>query len=277
MATTKVSSGAGLKLAYVFATDVNLYPSGDQTGSVGYDGAEVQGIQSWTPTVPDVQPIPHRGNDRVFAQDFLPATELPTAVINTGKQNLDLDALLSGTRVWQAKESQNGVFVTNKDGQEIDTWLMTWRQALDTERTSPTFGRRRWQSTVGFCHIIPKGSPADQGAADVNNYQVIYTPTNKTIWGEVYSDGTMGATSAVWVRRTSDYPTFVERFAADGTITTFLLTRTPISVARTELWVNGTSVTVNSVSVANKTLTAAAAPGATGSVVAVYETSDSIG
>lgn len=277
MPTTKVTSGAGLKRGVVYAVDVNLYPSGDQSGSVGYDGVEIQGIQSWTPSIPDVQPIPHRGNDVVFAQDFLPANELPTATIATGKQNLELDALLSGTSTWATGEGQNGVFITNKDGSEIDVWQVLYRQALDTNRGSSTFSVRRWQTYFALCRMIPKGATAEQGAADTNNYNVIYTKSNKTPWGEAYAEGTHGATSAVWVRHTSDYPAMLERFVGDGTITTFLLTWTPISVARTLFYVNGTNVTVNSVNTANKTATLAAAPAATGSVVALYETTDAIG
>jgi hypothetical protein len=277
MATTKITSAVGGRGAWIFAQDASGYPSGDQSGAAPYDGVRLTGFQSLSLTLPDPQLIQHQGDDVTFAQDYLSPAELPSATLQTGKFNLDIDALLQGTLTNTIGDAQAGSMATDKDGTEIDVTLIVYRQALDTDPASAQFGKRRWQHYLfPKTRIVPKGGNIEQGAADPNSYNLIPSKSTTEPWGVVYSTGVHGATQVVMRRIIAENPLMLQRNTGNGTLDTFTTIFTPISVAKTQVWANGTPQTVSSVSTVNKTYTLSAPAANNTAVVAFYETSDSV-
>lgn len=277
MATTEIVSGAGLRRIHTFALDAAGYPSGDQSGADGYDGIRVEGAQGVAITTPDSQPIVHVGDDVAFAQDFLPPNTIVTANITTGKSNFTLDAIVTDTLVHVVGEGNLIGRQTNVAGNEIDLATIYYRQALDTDEDSASYGLRRWK--VGMFpknRMVPKGSSADQGAADQNSYNVFPTPSLKYPWGLAFSEANNRFTQSAWIEGSYEYPPMLERWTGNNTLSTFNLTWTPVTVAKTIVYVNGAAVTVDSVDTGNKTVTLNAAPGNAAVVTAWYETTDNI-
>jgi hypothetical protein len=273
MAAPKIASGAGLRHVRYYTIDTDGYPDGSQTGSDGYPGVRIEGVKTFTANIPDPQTIRHTGDDRVFAQDSLPPTELETATITTGKTNLTVDAELSNTLVQTLDDLQIGLASTDQQGFEPSVCVMGFRQALNTtDGASPT----REYITHMYCstRVIPKGGTMAEQTADENAYNLIPTPVGKFPWGTALATVTNGATEAVKVKFISENPLMMERFTAPGAVTTFLLDYTPISAVKTHVWVDGVAATVSSVSTANKTFTLSVAPSAASVVVALYETTD---
>lgn len=276
--STAIASGAGLRRVQIFKLDANGVPTDTEAGANGYAGLRVTGVQSLTPTIPDIQPVQHPGDDVIFAQDYLPPSELPSATMTTGKTNLTLDATLQKTLVQTYGEARLGLLATNEDGQEQSIALVYYRQALDTDPDSSSFGQRRWMGQIyPSCRIVPKGGGADQGSADTNNYNIIPTKVRKHMWGGTFSDSVNGATDAAIVRWISEYPFMHESFVGDGAGSVYNLTFTPISTAKTRATIEtGAALTVSAVSTSSKTVTLSAAVANGSNFMVSYETSDNI-
>lgn len=274
MASPQIASGAGLRHVRFWLVDVDGFPSGSQSGSDGYSGRRLEGVKTFQANVPDVQPIRHTGDDRVFAQDHLPPTELETATITTGKTNLIVDAELSGIEIETLGDMQILGYGTDQQGFEEQVIVYGWRQALNTEEGSADFGTRQYITTIyNSCRLTPKGGQMSEGAADENSYNLTPTPTTKKIWGEEFDADTLGYSTAIKTVLITDNPIMIERFDAPGGVTTFLLDFAPITAAKTKAFVDGTATTVASVNVSAKTATLSPAPSAAAVVVIVYETS----
>lgn len=272
----EITSAAGLRRIQVYVLDSNGVPSGDESGADGYDGINVEGARSFSLPIPDVRVIQHIGNDRVLAQDFLPPTEGARGEMATAKQNLGLDATLTDTLIEQIGETTVSGLLTDKQGHEIDVCVVAYRQALDT--TAGASQVRRWQMhMIPIGRVIPRGSTAEQDAADENRYTIVPAVASKYPSGHAFALADEGFTEAQYLRMTAEYPAFQQRWDGNGTLTTFNLAWTPISVAKTHVEVDGAEVTVSSVDTGNKTMTLDAAPDYESVVWAWYETSDGIG
>jgi hypothetical protein len=273
----EITSASGLRRIQIFALNSSGYPEGDESGADGYDGVNMEGARSFSLNAPDVTRIPHVGNDRLLAQDFLPPTEGASGAITTAKQNLTLDALLTDTLVEVIGETSVAGLLTNKQGNEIDVCVIAYRQALDTTEGAQQL--RRWQAhMLPVARIVPRGGSMEQGAADENSYTVVPTVATKYPFGHAFADqaGDEGFTESQYLRFTGENPPVMEKWDGNNTLATFNLNWTPISVAKTTVYVNGTAATVSSVDTGAKTLTLSAAPANASEVVAWYETSDDI-
>lgn len=278
MAASQITSASGLRRLQFFVLDSDGVPNGDQSGADGYDGVRLEGVSGVSPTIPDVQPISHIGDDRVFAQDFLPPNTAPSMTINTAKSNLTADATLTDTKVQTIGETKVGGFLTDKQGSEVDVLMLYYRQAIDTDASSAGFGTREWQVWMWpKVRIIPKGAGADQGAADQNQYNVIPTAARQFPWEVSFSEADNGFTESFGLRFTGENPPVLERWTGDGALATFNLTWTPVSTDKFSAWENGTPLTVSSVDTANKTVTFSTTPANAAKVIGWYETSDGIG
>jgi hypothetical protein len=271
----EITSAAGLRRIQIFVLNTSGYPDGDQSGANGYDGVNLEGARSLSLTIPAVQRIAHVGNDRLLAQDFLPPTEGASGEIRTAKQNLTVDALLTGTLVAAVGETKVGGMLTDRQGAEVDVCVIVYRQALDT--TAGAQALRRWQAHMfPVARIVPRAGTFEQGGADENVYDIIPSVATKFPWGVAFTDADNGFTEAQYLRFTAENPPVMERWTGNGTLTTFNTTWTPISTAKTKVFVNGSLVAVSSVSPSGKTITLGSAPSSGAVVVAWYETSDNV-
>lgn len=275
---SKIVASIGLRRAQIYEIDSTGYPDGDQDAADGYDGVRLTGVQSYTPTLPDVQILNHQGDDVVFAQDKLAPTELPSGALNTGKTNLDIDALLGSSLVETLGEAQIGVMATDEQGQEPLVCLVLYRSAQNVDPASAGFGSRHWkQYWFPKTAIIPKDATAEQAGLDQNQYNIVPTKFTMKPWGVPLSDDTNGADQAVYMRTISENPVMMERWTGNGTLTTFNLNWTPINTTKTKVFANGTAQTVASVDTdSTPAFTLSGTPPLNSAVVAFYETSDQI-
>lgn len=268
MANETITSGAGLRKARVFALDANGVPT---------QVIDVTGVKAITLNVPENQIITHVGDDQAFAQDFLPPNTLPNGTFTTAKSNQTLDALLSNTLVETIGETEMDGQFTDKAGYEIDAMMEYHRQALVTQPGDPDFGSRRWQNFwVMRSRITPQGNSPDQGSDDVNTYQYVPTPGIESPWGVPFAEDTNGYGRAVRVRTTSEYPQMLDTFTGNNTASSFTVTYTPISVAKTKAWVDGVSATVSGVTPSTKAIAITPTPDDEADVRILYETSANI-
>lgn len=271
----EITSAAGLRRVQIFALDSSGYPDGDQSGANGYEGRMVRGISAMTLNIPTMQRIQHRGQDRVIAQDYLPPTEAASGELRTVAQDLGLDALVTRTLLDEVAEATIGGMATDQQGNEIDLCVVVYRQALNT--TPGAQQLRQWQHYIfPVARLVPRPGGASQGGGEENIYDLIPSVASKYPWGPAFTLQDNGFTETQLLRATSEYPLVMERFDGDGILTTFNLSWTPISVAKTAAFVNGTASTVSSINSTNKTMTLSVAPPSGAVVIAVYQTSDPI-
>lgn len=279
MSTIEITAGAGLKKALILELGSDGYPEGATAGDNGYFGEDMTGVQSVSTNVPEPQRVNHPGDDQVFAQDTLAPNELPSGTIATGKTNQTLDAILTKALVQTVGDGKLSPQFTNRQGDEQQVMLVYYRQALDTDPDSSSFGARKYQThIVPSCRIVPMGNgqPA-QGSADTNNYSVAMTRVTETPWGVALSENDNGATSAAKLLYTGDYPWIPAHFIGNNTVTTFTLPYRPISVAKTQAWnSSGSALTVASVDTTNRTATLSPAPGNNVEFMIWFETDEAI-
>lgn len=275
MTASEITSAAGLRRVQVFLLDANGYPDGNQAGANGYPGRGLRGPRSFSINAPAVQKINHVGGDRIIAVDYLPPQEGASGEIRTAASDLATDAILTGTLTEAIGEALAGGEMTDRQGQEVDVAVIVYRQALNTKPGQQSL--RQWQMRLfPIARLVPRPSGADQGGADENVYDLIPSISAKYPWGKAFTLTDNEFTEAQAIRLVADYPLMMERFNGDGILTTFNLSWTPISVAKTKVFVNGTAATVSSVNTTAKTMTLSAAPASNAVVVALYETSDPI-
>ena len=230
-------------------------------------GTLIDGLKTFVYNNPAPQKFTHYGDDKPFAQDSLPPTEIGSFTITTGKRNMGLDTFTEGTKlvtldtVVQARAGN-----TDKRGSEPQLFVSVYRQALDTQRGSGTFGKlRQWnQALIPSVRIINELPSEEQGITP-NTYQGIPTPVTSTPWNQAFNETTWGATQAEYIEMNTDYKPQWNVGLGNGTLTQFAVTKTPIDVAHTHAWVNGTLATVNSINVNIPSVTLSSAPGGVGS------------
>jgi hypothetical protein len=278
MTQTHIASGAGLRHVRAYALETDGLPTRGASATVPYAGVVVQGCQSFTFSTPDPRIISHKGIDRVEATDSLPPDSGETYTLTTGKSNLTLDALLTDTLVEEISATISmGVGTTNKQGSEQQIAIMGWRIALDTDRDSATFGKRRYITRVyPSGTAIPKEGPMEDGGADVNTYMGIPTPVTTTLWGKALTEATNGADEAQHLRFVSTSPFVFNVWPGNNTAVDFTASVTPISTARTQVWSNGTPAVVSSVDTGTKVITLSAPPANNAVVIALIETNDDL-
>lgn len=279
MSSKDVVSGVGVRKGELFLLDTTTgLPSVVLNSGTLQAATSMQGIKTFDYNDPDPQKFTHYGQDRPFAQDSLPATEVGSFTITTAKNNMVLDTLVDGTTEVTLDGSLKArAGNTNKKGSEPQVMLSVYRQALDTTAGSSTFGKlRQWHLVmVPSTRIISKLSAMNQGITD-KSYSGIPTPVTSTPWGQGLTDGVWGATQAEYLELTADYQPVSAAGLGNGTLATFGLptNAVPVDTAHTHVWVNGTIGTVSAVgtSTTAPTFTLSAAPGLNTLVYAIVET-----
>lgn len=273
MTAKDITSGVGVRYAeaWVLNATTGLPDVGFNSGTL-IAGTLIQGIKTFNYNNPAPQRIQHYGDDRPFAQDALPPSEVGSFTITTAKTNLALDAFTEGTKevtldtVVKARAGN-----TDNRGSEPQLFLNVFRQAIDTQRSSATFGKlRQWHSAlIPSTRIINNLQSMDQ-AATVRTYEGIPTPVTATPWNQAFDTTTWGATRGEYIEMTTDYKPVWAFGLGNGTLTTFALPKPPIDTAHTHVWVNGTIATVSSVntSATNPSVTISSATGSNNNLVA---------
>jgi hypothetical protein len=275
MAASTQTSGVGTRYAVVFLLDTDGLPYQDVSSAAPETGYRIDKIKTFSSADPEVQRFTHYGDDTPFAQDSLAPTEVETFTITTAKVNLDLDAALSGTKVAAlGNEVARLAANTNKLGSEPQVMIFTYRQALDTNPSSASYGARRYEGRVyPKSRLVPKTPPYEAGITD-KTYEGTPTPVRKTEYGQTLTTGTHGCTEATHFDDIYVYAPRINIWRGNGTLTAFSLSHTPVSSSYLKVWVNGALTTPSSVdlSAANPAFTLAAPPANNHQVYALIQT-----
>lgn len=274
-----IISGVGARWGYIIPLDsADGLPSINTSTAVPAQGTIVQGIKSASFNDPEPQRITHYGNDRPFAQDSLPATDVGSFAIVTAKSNMVLDAMVEGNKVRAVDSINFRAGNTDKRGSEPQVTFMIYRQALDTTKGSATFGKlRQWHMKIyPSCRIAPSSEAFEQGATD-KTYNATPTPFSYTPWNEAMNETNWGNTEGEFIDGMTDYQPVFNWWLGNGTITAFQLTHAPFSSSHLHVWQDGTLVTPSAVATgANPAFTLSAAATNAKKLVALIETNSAI-
>lgn len=264
MTSSKVTSGVGTRYASVFVLNpTSGLPNVDNSLAVGTltQGTLVQGIQDFAPNDPPPQRFTHYGDDGPFAQDSLPPTTVGDFTFNTAKKNFNLDAVTGGLVIRTYDNIPMIAGDTDKRGQEPLVMFATYRQSLDTEKTSTTFGKlRQWDLKIfPSARIATMDQPFQQGLTK-KNYQGTPTLVSQTPWSEVFTNAQWGNTLATFIEGTTDYQPRIYVGSGNGTVTKFALPHVPAVSDHVHVWVNGTLTAPASVSLTDPSFTMTTAP-----------------
>lgn len=276
MTAKDITSGVGVRHSELFVlnTQTGLPNCAFNSGTL-IAGTVVEGIKTFNYNNPQPQRFTHYGDDRPFAQDSLPPTTIGDFTLTTAKTNLALDAFTEGTNeVTLDSVVKARLGNTNQRGSEPQLMFFVYRQALDTQIGSSTFGKlRQWHAAmVPSTRVINEMQSMAAGITD-RQYTGIPTPVTQTPWNAAFDQSTWGATQGEYVEFDFDYKPQINVGLGNGTLTQFALTRAPIDAGHTHVWVDGTLATVSSVntSATNPSVTLSAAPGNNKLVFALVE------
>ncbi|MBN1261087.1 MAG: hypothetical protein JXB35_10440 [Anaerolineae bacterium] len=270
---TQIASGAGFRRVQILLleSDKTLSPpsSGGATATEGY---HLSGAKALTLNIPEPEKINHSGDDRVFAADVLPPREAVTAEIRTGKTNLTLDAVLSGVSVATIGEMKLMGRGTDQQGEEPQVCILAYRQALDTDPDSATFGARRWVfALIPSARIVPKGGTMEEGGADENAYAVSPTVVTAYPWGHAFTTADEGCTEAQIMWGISDNIPSIAVWEGDGTTTEFTMPSNAASTDKMSVFDPSTGAEPSGLTKAVGALTFSSAPADGAVIICFYE------
>jgi hypothetical protein len=264
---TEITAGVGVRGGYLFPLDDDGLPSIQVTTAVPQQGTLLFGIKTATSSDPAPQRFNHYGMDRVFAADTLPPTEAGTVTVTLAAGNLIVDAMAEGNKVRFSGNSTWRAGNSDKRGNEPILGGMFYRQALDTEPGSATFGKKR-QWNIRFypaARWTPASNPFEAGLTD-KTIAGTPTPTGQTLWGENYTESSWGNSYAEYTEGNSNYQPRVNWHLGNGTLTAFQLSHPPFSADELLVFVDGTLTTPSAVntSTSNPSFTLTSAAGTNG-------------
>ncbi len=262
----KVTIQAGTQLAFAGQVDAFGFFAG-RTGSVasGSNGEpmiRLLGIKTANPGPVEPESVNITADDTTLgAIDFGP-NEVPTWIMELAAHNLDHQALMQGTLVETLGGINLGVLQPN-DPVYPDLCIIYQGKAKSKESGSD--GVKAWAGyIIPLCSAVPLGrAEFAERAASVDRYKVTAQVASRKPWGVTILEANLGTSGAPILPFTSDNPIVMERFTGNGVATTFNLTNTPISAAKTIIHVNtalqtpGANYTVDATA---KTITFSVAP-----------------
>jgi hypothetical protein len=223
---------------------------------------------------PEPRQIVHTGDDSVFALDTLPPQEPISGELVMGKQSESLDALISDVNSVTVGESTLFPIGTNRRGDEAQVALVAYRQAIDVDETSSTYGKRVWQLRLfPRCFVIPR-EIGFEDKPEERSYTIRPAFINQYPWGVVLTTTTENAVRAQGFRGVAEKKPKLCAFVTNGTSTQFTLPIAAYGTAKIKAWLVSTAG-VGAVSTATTQTTQAlsytTAP-TTGTLVVWYET-----
>ena len=276
MSKAKVA-GVGTRYGMVLALNSDGLPLPQDSQATPVQGTLLQGIKAMTVSDPEPRRFTHFGDDQAFAQDSLPAQEAGSFNFNTAVTNLDLNAMLEGGIVRTISSNKMAGGNTNNRGGEPLMMLMIYRQALDTDKTSGSFGKlRQWETRIYPSSRISKQTDAFEAGNTDKSYSATPTQVKYTPWNEQFTEAVWGFTEAEYIEIVTDYHPRINTFRGDGTITAFQLSHPPFDSAQLSVWVDGTLTAPSAVNVSstNPAFTLGSAAALDKQVFALIETDE---
>jgi hypothetical protein len=260
----EVTAGVGTRYGAFFPLDEDGLISVSTTSAVPVQGTLITGIKTATTSDPAPQRITHYGQDRPYAQDSLPPTEVGTVTVTSADGSLIIDSMAEGNLVRSIGNTEWRGGNTDKRGNEPILGAIFYRQALDTTPGSPTFGKlRQWNiRTYPAARWSPATASMEAGST-VKTINGTPTPTGQTLWGENYQESTWGNSYAEYTEGNANYQPRINAWLGNGTLAAFQLSHPPAASDELLVWVDGTLTTPSAVNitVSNPAFTLSSAAG----------------
>lgn len=228
----------GLRQVIAYELDANGYPAA--SGSTSYNGLQMAGAKAFEVVIPDARQITHTGDDRVLQKDALPAQDGSTATVRTGRMDYDVYALFSNTEVETVGEAKAVGYATSQQGNEPQVGLLCYQQAIDDS------GTRSWRSFLfPKAKVMPKPGGMTETPPE-HTWQVVPQVVTKNLWGDSFTSGCSGYTSAEMREFMTEGRPHVASFLASGASGSCIFASgyTPAkSTAKVKVFKNGTDVT----------------------------------
>lgn len=251
MATSKVS-GVGARRSFVYLLNDDGLPLPAAASAVPYEGEEIEGIKTFAITEGAIRTFTHTGEDIVMATQKLPTQENDTLSITTGKSNLALDAVLSESKVRDYTNVRMRVGGGATRVEEAFVMAMSYQQAVDTDKTSATFGRlTEWRG-----YLVPITQLTDQPMGMSENivdksYEGIIPPFLDLPWLEALDAANWGKEQGNYIELIAAAQPFINTYRGDADRVMFLLSKSPVDADHLLVWVEqdgvGTLVTPDTV------------------------------
>lgn len=255
----------GARHAIVYALNSDGRPNA--TATTYYEGLELTGPKAVTLNVPEPRRIDHYGADRVLAVDWLPPNEGVTGEIRVAKEDLDVDALVSGVVKFSFGEATMLVGSSDQQGDEPDVGILCFQQSLDASTKT-----RKWRFfIIPSARLVALPGGMDENPVE-NRYAVAASPTTKHLWGEAMEIATEGALEAAYVRGMSNSKPHIVAFLGDNAEDEFLFptAKQASTVDNVTVWVDGVEQT-SGITVAVTGVTFTTPPGTGADIVVLYE------
>jgi len=213
--TTGKQYAVGFRSARVYALDSRGLI--DAVDHLPYEGIQVPSVKALEMTIPDVRRIVHVGDDRINAQDTLPRIEASSGVMRVGRNDYDLYAMITGTKVRTVGEMAKIGYATDKQGAEADIGMLAFQQSLDSAART----RRYHAYAFAILKAILAPGSMDENPAEYS-YSLVPNTSTKSLWGEQYTelaDGYIESEFDDWM--TVSYPHIVA-WVQDGVVAKFL-------------------------------------------------------
>jgi hypothetical protein len=267
---------AGLRTIFYGALDGDGELIGSSTtpptaGNVNGNGLKrLAGAVTVSPTIPEGENLNIIGDDEALVQFPFASATLPSGQMSVAVVDMDFEALVQGTAVHNlGGDLVSGVL--QPSGETFTNMTFLFLRRSQTYNAS-SVGAKKWAA-----YLIPNGTVSVLGE-DANtrensptNYQIRANRSDRYPFGVTFQNTNIGTDGAPILRYDSDNPLHQKRYTGDGTVVTFNLDYTPISVAKTRAYVNGNPVTVASISTTLKTVTLSAAPANNAKLQVFYE------
>lgn len=271
--------GLGARRAWVFPLNSSGSPNATAGANAVYEGLQLVGIQSFTPTFPNPRPTTHVGDDIPLAIDYLPPTESASAEMTLARMDLDVIAALTSQNVITVDEKKHVGLATSELGQEPQVGLFMYQQALDNT------GARVWRWFLmprAILYLRPQGFVEGAASHSISIAPMVVT---KHLWEVSMAAGTEGYTSTQMIMGVSTYRPRIVAWLGAGASADFLFPTDALAADYTtpkvSVWNNGVKTAFGggagdgNFTMADATkITFGTAPSANDRIVALYEQAD---
>lgn len=207
---------------YALSTSTGIIEPG-AASATAYAGIWASGIKGMELTDPEPQQLNHLGDDEIFLNDSLPATEAITGNITTGKIQLDLHNALTGDETVTLNEKVWRPMGSNNRGSELQVAVLIYQQALDSTPGATTEGSRRWSWALFPKVLMIPLEPGMGGTEFTMTYTLRPQRVSSYPWGTSFTVATEGSTRMYGLRGVGEYKPILAAWKGDAIITSFNL------------------------------------------------------
>lgn len=229
-----------------------------------------KGIQTMPSGIPEGDVVPVPGDDGLLGAFLFTSDKPREFLMNFGQGDLELDALLQGTKVETFGGMKIGLGDPTNPVYATVSLIVNGRSII---QDGPNKGKEGWASLLyPVVQIEPLNRETLAGrTAGVFRYKATAQAAYNHSWGITLSSLVNGNPASYVFPTEQLYPVTQDGFTGNGVVTNWILNKTPIDTTRTQAVIERVVVPINTITPSTKTaaLTPAIALNSRG--VFVYE------